>query len=221
VALAGLGDLPDTILTRSVVVRMRRRAPSEIVEPFRRRVNGPDGEHLRERLEAWAGQTLARSNSYPDMPDTINDRDADVWEPLLSVADAAGGHWPVSARRAAVALVADSKRKTPSLGLKLLADIKSVFGESDSLGTEEILTRLHKMDESPWGDLKGKALDARGLARRLSPYDIKPINLRTYRGVVKGYCREDLHDAWERYLGPSPQGSATTATLATIRAEAA
>ena len=27
VAMAGLGDLPDTILTRSVVIRMRRRAP--------------------------------------------------------------------------------------------------------------------------------------------------------------------------------------------------
>ncbi len=27
VALAGLGDLPDTILTRSVIVKMRRRAP--------------------------------------------------------------------------------------------------------------------------------------------------------------------------------------------------
>ena len=39
VALAGLGDLPDTILTRSVVVRMRRRAPEEHVEPFRRRVS--------------------------------------------------------------------------------------------------------------------------------------------------------------------------------------
>src|SRR5262249_39775414 len=31
VALAGLGNLPDTILSRSVVVRMRRRAPDEYV----------------------------------------------------------------------------------------------------------------------------------------------------------------------------------------------
>ena len=38
VAMAGLGWLPDTILTRSVIVRMRRRAPGETVEPFRRRI---------------------------------------------------------------------------------------------------------------------------------------------------------------------------------------
>src|SRR5450432_4080200 len=31
VALAGLGGLPDTILSRSVIVRMRRRAPSEAI----------------------------------------------------------------------------------------------------------------------------------------------------------------------------------------------
>lgn len=43
VALAGLGDLPDTILTRSVVIRMRRRGSKERVEPFRRRLAAAEG----------------------------------------------------------------------------------------------------------------------------------------------------------------------------------
>src|SRR5262245_36523158 len=38
VALAGLGWLPDTILSRSIIIRMRRRGPQERVSPFRRRV---------------------------------------------------------------------------------------------------------------------------------------------------------------------------------------
>jgi hypothetical protein len=37
VAVAGLGWLPDTILSRSVIIRMRRRAPDEYVEAYRRR----------------------------------------------------------------------------------------------------------------------------------------------------------------------------------------
>src|SRR5262245_32766023 len=41
VAMAGLGNLPDTILTRSVIVRMRRRAPAEQIEPYRLRIHGP------------------------------------------------------------------------------------------------------------------------------------------------------------------------------------
>ena len=54
VALAGLDDLPDTIMTRSVVVRMRRRAPGERVEPWRMRLNGPEGEEIGDRLREWS-----------------------------------------------------------------------------------------------------------------------------------------------------------------------
>ena len=43
VAVAGIGNLPDTILTRSVVVRMRRRAPNERVQQFRRRLEAAEG----------------------------------------------------------------------------------------------------------------------------------------------------------------------------------
>src|SRR3954467_2912653 len=53
VALAGLGGLPDTILSRSVILRMRRRAPRERVEPYRRRSHSAAGHAIRERLAAW------------------------------------------------------------------------------------------------------------------------------------------------------------------------
>jgi hypothetical protein len=40
-ALAGIGDLPDTIMDRAVVIRMRRRGPGEAVRPFRSRRAAP------------------------------------------------------------------------------------------------------------------------------------------------------------------------------------
>ena len=101
VAIAGLGNLPDTILSRSVIIRMRRRGPSEEVQPYRRRVHAPEGYQLRNRLAAWATQIRPMLDTYPPMPDGITDRNADVWESLLSVADAAGGSWPERARVAA------------------------------------------------------------------------------------------------------------------------
>jgi hypothetical protein len=141
------------------------------------------------------------------MPQGITDRDADVWEALLTVADAAGGDWPRLARVAAVALVAASKESTPSLGIKLLQDIHTVFDGADQLPTERILEKLHALEESPWGDLKGKPLDSRGLARRLREHDIKPITIRTATSTPKGYRRSAFMDAWSRYLPKSP-GSA-------------
>jgi hypothetical protein len=226
VALAGLGALPDTILTRSIVVRMRRRAPGEMVEPFRRRVHAPEGEFLNGRLANWAASVSAQlTGRWPEIPNGITDRDADVWEALLTVADAAGGDWPNRARVAAVALVGASKEGTPSLGVKLLQDIRTAMEEADQLPTERILEKLHSLEESPWGDLKGKPLDSRGLARRLREHDIKPITIRTATGTPKGYRRSDFIDAWSRYLpnteaqaevvGAPHYESATSATSAT------
>jgi hypothetical protein len=190
VALAGLGGLPDTILSRSVIIRMRRRSPAEAVEPYRRRVHAPDGEALRKKLARWAKLVVEGvTEHWPEMPNGIEDRDADVWEPLLSVADAAGGDWPERARVAAVTLVTLSRESVPSLGIRLLADLRQVFGIADAMATEAILKGLHGLDESTWADLKGKPLNDRGLAVRLRPYDVKPKLVRIGEQVLRGYTR--------------------------------
>jgi hypothetical protein len=226
VALAGLGGLPDTILSRCVIVRMRRRAPDEPIEPFRRREVEMPGHTLRERLDTWARAVEGQIRGvWPEMPEGITDRDADVWEALLAVADAAGGEWPQRARRSAVALVADSKAGTPSLGILLLADLRTVFGDADALSTDTIITRLIDIEESPWGEVPGRRgearrpLNARGLAQRLRSYEVKSKNVRVDGVVLKGYARDDLYDVWKRYLpsleepvGTPPYESATSAT---------
>lgn len=224
VALAGLGDMPDTLMTRSVIIRMRRRAPHEHVEPFRHRLNAPEGHRLRDRLAEWleqVGDDLEAA--FPDMPEGINDRPADVWEPLLAVADAAGGRWPECSRVAAVALVTQAAERPATLGVRLLDDLRTTFTSLrvQAITTATAVEKLVEMEESPWADLRGKPLDARGLARRLRPYDVKPKNVRIGDVVAKGYALEDLHDAFERYLPAlegsprSPESSVTSATSAT------
>jgi hypothetical protein len=222
-ALAGLGDLPDTVMSRSVVVRMRLRLPSERVEPFRRRVHGPEGRGLHERLTRWADQVLDEvRDAWPEMPPGVVDRPADVWEPLLAVADAAGGHWLRTARTACTALLKVSEGREASLGVKLLIDIRQIFNEtgSDRMFTDDLLRRLHAVEESPWGGFRGKPLDARQLAHRLAPYDVKPHQLRIGDKKARGYSVPGsdsdgggLHDAFNRYL--SPVGSGTDGTSGT------
>ena len=122
VALAGLGDLPDTIMSRSIIIRMRRRAPSEPVEPWRRRINAPEACKLSDQLVDWSNQVQHyAADTWPDMPAGVDDRDADVWEALLAVADLVGGHWPQTARVTAVTVVTASREAKPnSLGVMLL-----------------------------------------------------------------------------------------------------
>lgn len=214
VALAGLDDLPDTIMTRSVVIRMRRRAPNERVEPWRLRLNGPEAEELGDRLRDWANEARFRVR-WPDMPPGVEDRDADVWESLLAVADLAGGEWPDRARAAAVELVTSNAQRDTSLGVLLLRDLRAVFGEADRLTTDTILERLHALEESPWADLRGKPIDARGLARRLSKYGVKPHQWAEGGARPRGYLAADLADPWGRYLPPVTDASVTDSVAVT------
>jgi hypothetical protein len=219
VALAGIGDLPPTILDRAVLVKMRRRAPSEHVEPFRRRKALKAAEDLRDRLAGWMEAHRDQlAEAEPEMPPGLVDRPADVWEALLAIADLAGGAWPADARKAALKLNAARAEADPSLGIALLRDLRTVFGQAESLATEEVLRRLCALVESPWGDLRGKPLDARGLARRLKPFEVRPTTIRIGEATAKGYRREDLHDTWSRYLPDTPKAAVTGVTAATVPA---
>lgn len=207
VAMAGLNDLPDTLTTRSVIVRMKRRKPDEYVEPYRRRVCAAEATGIFEHLAAWAVTHVTDvTESWPDLPEGIEDRDADVWEPLIAIADAAGDLWPHRAREAAIALVAEAHDRPATLGIKLLSDIKSVIGkEEDRVKSTELLTRLHAIDSSPWGSIKGEPIDSRFLSRHLGKYGISSKTIRLNDAglptdTAKGYMLSDFADAFARYV---------------------
>jgi hypothetical protein len=216
VALAGLGWLPDTIMSRSVVVRMRKRRQGEDVKPYRDRQHAPEGHQLRSQIETWAkyiADDVTPREGWPVLPESIVDRAADVWEPLIAIADMAGGQWPARARSAALGLMESGEDREPSLGVTLLQDCKTAFGSAVEMPSSLLISALVAMPEAPWGDLKGKPLDPRGLSARLREYGIKPKTIRIGDATPRGYCRSDFIDAWDRYL-PSSEEAKTPATSA-------
>ena len=203
-ALAGIGAMPDTITDRGINISMRRRAPGETVAQFRSRRDGPILQNLRDRLAGWAASVLDElSKAQPEMP--VEDRAADTWEPLIAVADAAGGHWPETARAACKALVAaaDAADEDRSLPIKLLADIRQVFTDTKVvfLSSADLVGGLRGLEDSPWND-QGRELTARKLAYRLRQFGVKPD--RNPAGNVRGYRLHDLSDAFARYLAVHP-----------------
>jgi hypothetical protein len=214
-AMAGkmdIYDLPPTIRTRSVVVRMQRRAPGEEVERWNRRTGPPELEKLRDLLQFWAElvHDHAATSNFPVLPDMIQDRDADVWEPLIAVADLAAGHWPETARVAAVAAVAAVGNKAaPSRGMRLLGDIRAVFDKCgvSVMFTARLLTELRSLEESPWTGLTPMVM-----AKLLVGYGVEPKSLRIREQVARGYEKAAFAEAWRRYLPPQPATAATAAT---------
>lgn len=202
VAMAGLGNLPDTLMSRSVIIRMKPRRGGETMEPFRDRLHRPEGEQLQSQMAAWAS-SIEGDLEYPTLPDGVEDRDADVWEPLIMVADLAGGRWPKRAREACSTFINEKPESTVSLGVRLLADIKRIWPkDAASMPTVDILEQLAGLDEAPWADLYGEGLKPRKLAQILGDYDIKSHDVWTSLGSRKGYRREDFWDAWSRYVPP-------------------
>ncbi|MFJ9392144.1 DUF3631 domain-containing protein [Nocardioides sp. NPDC101246] len=202
-ALAGIGAMPDTIEDRAVVIRMRRRAPGESVAPYRTRRDGPALDNLRTRLNQWVRAHLDHlGTAMPDMP--VEDRAADTWEPLIALADLAGGPWPDLARDACITLTEtrDANAQT-TLQTRLLNDCRAAFGDAEALPTTVLLERLHADPEAPWATYQNNGLTAMKLGFLLRDFDIRSDTIRFAGSQAKGYRTTTFADAWARYCTPT------------------
>ena len=217
-ALVGIGTLPDTVNDRCIPIQLMRKARDERVERFRKRVAEVEFNSLGARLEKWAGQAEnleALQSAEPEMPNELTDRQWDISEPIVAIADLAGGEWPKVARDALVELFQEGAESADSYGSRLLADIRDVFNESSTnrLSTKELLECLVEKESSPWGAWWGKSVldgnmqtPASVLAKILKRYNIKPEVIKQANGTTaRGYLRAQCEGAWTRYCPTSPQ----------------
>ncbi len=209
--IAGIGRLPQTVEDRSIPIRLKRARRDEQRERFRKRKVQPEAAELKKQVEAWVAANLeSLRQSEPQLPDELNDRQQDVCEPLLAIADLAGQEWPARARAALIELCTGVWIRDDSVNLRLLADIRQAFRRqgSDRLSTYDLLHHLTGIEEAPWPEFeRGKPLGPFQLSRLLSPFDVLPRDIRFDQGTRKGYLRADLEESWARYLD-DPPGSA-------------
>jgi putative DNA primase/helicase len=136
-------------------------------------------EPIREALARWSQTAIpVLRDARPELPDVLGDRAADVWEPLLAIADLAGGPWPDRARRAAKALVGEASDE--DIRVELLHDIHTLFIESEPntafIASGDLVTKLCGLEDRPWASWRnGKALSGHGRARLLKPFGVVPV----------------------------------------------
>lgn len=212
-ALAGIGTLPDTVADRSLVITLARRATGTNPKRFRYRDVADRADALRARWEAWAAapDTLPTlRDARPDIPPALGDRQADICEPLLAVADLAAERWPALARKSLRELFAATGAADDNISAKLLADIRDVFAETDEqeITTAELLRGLVDRDDSPWAQWWERDVDegrtmgpASRLSRLLKPFGVASRSLRlTDKATAKGYRRADFEASFKSYL---------------------
>nr|WP_026003973.1 DUF3631 domain-containing protein [Pseudomonas luteola] len=212
-ALCGIGKIADTLADRSIPLRLRRKKPGEQAERLRH--SDPAlWERLRSRIARFAEDNAkAISASRPVIIEGLNDRANDCWEPLLAIAEAAGGDWPRMARQAAASLHG-IEGEAPSVGVELLADIKTIFDnkQASKLFSAHLLEALLVDDEAPWATWnRGKPMSIRQLKTKLGEFGIKSKQVRIgYESGKMGYERNDFVEVWDRYLtSATPSNSST------------
>lgn len=219
-AIAGLDALPDTVASRSIAIRLKRKSKGEQVERFRRRQVQEISEPLHQALVSLADLHVDHlAEARPDLPDELTDRQQDVWEPLLAIADLAGDDWARRARSAALALTRRDEAGDDSIRVRLLADCRHVFDGQEKLATKDLLALLERDEEAPWVTWhRGSPISPRALARLLVPFGIHSRTIRVADATPRGYLRESFEDAWDRYLTPhTPDLSATTPQPASVQ----
>ncbi len=206
VAIAGIGELPDTVTSRSIPIRLRRKMNGERIEKVK--AYRPALAQLGTALAEWAKTVDFASMPHPEIPEHFSDREADISASLLALAELAGCGWPDRIRDALTELFASNE--TESTSGMLLADMRKIFRETgdNKLASNDLCTHLGQLEDRPWPEFNnGKQITPAQLARLLKPFGISPRDIRVDgKAGIKGYLQADFIDAWSRYLPPeAPQ----------------
>lgn len=215
-ALAGIGRcLPDTTEDRSVPIVIPRKGRAVTKERYRIRKHEAEATELGERVAgAVAGVDLR--DKWPPLPNELNDRQQDIWEALLTVADAAGRTWGERARAAAVNLHHQAD-PAESLGVKLLTDIQLVFTVEKML-TKQLVALLNDLDESPWSSWRqDKGISSVQLVNLLKPFGIKSKEMRAGADKGRGFEFDQFVDTFSRYLSEDSEDTEDKAQSEQVR----
>jgi len=213
-ALRGeMHDVPSAVLSRSLVIEMRRSTPRKRFDR-----DDPSFAIARELITKW--WVTAALDPNPEMPAALcnprNPRLADNCRPLIAVADAFGPQCGEQARAALIELCAGLPHS--DVGIQMLQDIRSVA--FDRISTKELVGALRETGAT-WDAWRGPndrgqphPLTTGELSRVLRRFGIRARNwwptprLPGTKSFL-GYCRTDFEQAWADHC---PENSTTPHT---------
>ena len=207
-AIAGINaiKLAETVTSRSIIFELRRKKPGEGITRLRHAEPGLF-ETLQSKLARFAADYSGKVGKLkPFMPNDMGDRDQNNVEPLLQVAQVAGGHWPQTALNAAL-IMCKSTDSHHSVTTELLSDIQEIFETKGILkiSTADLIKELVSDDEKSWQTYnRGNQLTPRQLATKLKPYGILSKTIRLGYETAKGYDLDQFRDTFDRYLVTQP-----------------
>jgi len=223
IALASISVLTLPLMSRSIVIHMRRHEGTRSLRRFKSD-DTQDLDLTYQHIRMWARD--AALNLDPEMPVELRGRTADNWRSLISIADACSEAWGGLAREAAVAFA--QAYRDEDIVVILLRDIREIFDARgvDRLSSKALVDALNAMDDAGWSEYRGphgdqqpRKLTPGELARLLQSFGIRsrtiwPAQRRSDSKSTRGYLRSQFEKVWASYC---PATDTPTQTSKIIR----
>src|SRR5262245_30561021 len=203
-------NLPDTTLSRSLIIAMKPKRKDEEVADFDH-LDNENFQQLRRQMLRWTTDNAdALAEIKPEIPPGFYNRRRANWRPLLAIAELMGSK--VVGWAAALAVEKVAAAEDTSVGLGLLWDVRRVFTRMnvDRFTTTELVAELITLPEPsrPWAIWRKEKdpITVAQVTKLLKSYSLKSDSVRIPKDnkkTCKGWLKEWFDDVWERYLGPA------------------
>ncbi len=203
VMLAGIsGKMPKTVIDRAVTITLTKAKNITAYEEFEYDATQAEAKPLKDSLVDMMARLdliIEPKQGIPELPVGVIARQAQVWRPLLAIAEAIGGDLPAKARAACLAAVGEDLCVPTYTNHVLLTALRQIFDGRNGMFTTDILSELAKLDEK-WNT---DGYSHWKLAADLAEYGVRARNVRINGEQAKGYSLTGdagLEQAWIEYL---------------------
>ena len=201
--IAGIGQQEDTLMSRSICVKLRRKMWNESITEITSEYF-ESLEELRNHLSNWTSQLNLTDLNWK-APSRGPDRSKDNWKPLFIVAAKVGGGWADKANAAYEELELNSKAsKSISMGTELLMDISRIITRrgGEEISAAELRNQLILLEDAEWFQFNGhREITQKWLSNTLKDYGVKTYRTRD----ANVYLKKDLDELFRRYLPSETQ----------------
>lgn len=213
-AVAGISarGISDLLTSRSIIVKLGLKPKKVILKRLDDRLPiWQENKSKCARLAQDYGEWI--SNYRPEIPLDLSNRQADVWESLIAIADltdkVSGTNYGEQVRNIALEGIKD---KVDSIGQELLRDIRDIFREIREedqargvsstvyISSYDLTIKLTVDPTLRWAEYGHKGLTAHTLGKMLSEYGIKSFQKKINGKNLKCYCLKDFEAVFDTYL---------------------
>jgi putative DNA primase/helicase len=202
--IAGIGNISDTTQSRCIVISLKRKLATEVVDRRNQVLSDFPNYFLdlqRKILKFVLENESCIMKQSVTLPNALDDRSQDNWRGLLKIAYYCGEDDGLRANQAALKLSAINYEESTD-AIELLKDIAFLLPDmkGERIASSVLVQKLNIQEDRPWATYQKSGLTPYHLSMKLKPFNIKPELRKVDGSGQRGYLLSELKSVIDRYM---------------------